>query len=1103
MWGVVWRGVLVCVVGVVLWLGVGVGVGVVWAGGLVPWWGVSVGSRPSDLVRGEIGQIIVTAENRGDASTGGEVRLVGVLPAGLTAVGIKGRAGEVTGVRGPVVCVLKTLSCSFAGVLHPYEEIEMVISVVVEAGASSGEVASASVSGGGAVGVVSGSHAILVGGEERFGFEEFSLVPENVGGSVDTQAGSHPFQLSTVVTFNQTAETFNKASGKNEVRDVALPRDVISELPAGLVGNPTPFAQCTDAQFANVPVTPGGQTINECPAEAAVGVATVTYDEPNASGFNTVTAPIFNMKALAGEPARFGFKALGIVSAFLNASVRTGGDYGVDVSSSNILQLSWVLSVKLTFWGVPGDPRHDSQRGWECLEDFGTCSPPAGSPPPLLSLPTSCEGAFASTIRGDSWASSATPAQQAQPVTFTLPEAIDGCDRLPFDPSVRVTPDTPAASSPMGLNVDVHVPQSSILDAEGLAQSAVRDITVALPEGVSVNPAGGDGLQACSEPQVGYLAGESSPGRELFTPGLPEPFCPDASKIATVKIKLPILPNPVEGALYLATQNENPFGSLIALYLVAQDPVSGVLVKLAGETQLTATGQLIGSFKNSPQAPFEDAEIHFFGGERAPLASPAHCGTYTTNATFTPWSGNQPVPAESHFEVTSGPNASACPGASLPFTPTLTAGSTNIQAGALTPFTSTITREDGNQALGAVQLHMPPGLSGLLTSVKLCPENQANEGSCPPQSLIGETTVSAGVGSDPVTVTGGRVYITEKYEGAPFGLSIVNPVKAGPFDLENTPQSHPPCDCIIVRAKIEINPATAELTVTTNPAGQPYSIPSIIQGIPVQIKHVNVTINRPGFTFNPTNCRPLHITATITSQENTLQAQTVPFQAANCATLAFAPKLHFTTNGQTSKQGGASLTTKLTYPNTPFGTQTNIAQIKVSLPKALPSRLTTLQKACLAKTFETNPSACPAGSIVGHATAITPLLPVPLQGPAYFVSHGGEAFPSLTMVLQGYGITIDLVGTTFINKHGITSSTFKTIPDQPVTSFELTLPQGPNSALAANTNLCNPKLKLTIPTTYTAQNNTQKTQNTPITTLNCPKHKHTTKHTKTHKTKKK
>jgi uncharacterized repeat protein (TIGR01451 family) len=1094
-----------------------VGVPVASAEVLAPWWGITSGARPTQLQPGPCGgkeqpacgQIIVTAQNLGNAPTSGKVTISDQLPAGLKVEGIKAVAGAPGGLEPggvePVSCSAKTLTCTFEQfvrenakkekevvpeALPPFEQIEMLIAVRVEEEASTGELNTATVSGGGAVSPKTASSPIQVGGADRFGIEDWTLIPEEAGGSLDTQAGSHPFQLTSVVTLNSQTPDF-----EGYPRTVALPKDIVAELPPGLIGNPTPFAQCTDAQFVK-DVKLEDQPTNECPDASAIGVVTITFNEPNALHFGTVTAPIFNIVPRAGEPARFGFKAAGIVAAFLDTSVRTGGDYGVNVGSLNIAQIAWVLSAKLTFWGTPGAPEHDHQRGWSCLHSLGACpATSAGSPPPFLIMPSSCAAPFQTTLRADSWAASGKPAEVAEPLTYTLPEAVDGCNHLPFSPSIRVTPDGTAASSPTGLNTDVHVPQDSILKAESLAESAVKGITVALPEGVAINPSGGDGLEACSEGLVGFtgFSGETAG----FTPALPEPlqpgvnFCADASKVGTVEIASPLLPpgQHLRGSVYLATQNANPFGSLLALYIVAKDPISGVLVKLAGETHLTQTGQIITTFKNAPQLAFEDAELHFFGGERAPLATPAHCGAYTTNATFTPWSGNPPVSSTSTFDITSGPAGSPCPGPSLPFSPSLTAGTTNIQAGAFSNLTTTMNREDGNQNLGTVQLHMPPGLSGLLSGVALCPEAQANEGTCGPGSLIGETTVSAGVGSDPVSVTGGRVYITEKYAGAPFGLSVVNPVKAGPLDLErdtSNPNQNPPCDCVVVRAKIEVDPTTAALTVTTDPSG-PHAIPHIIDGIPVQIKKVNVLVNRPGFTFNPTSCNPMQLTGTISSDEGASWPVSVPFQVTNCATLKFTPKFTVSTSGKTSKANGASLVTKVAEPPGAFGTQANITRVKVELPKQLPSRLTTLQKACTNAQFEANPAGCPAASVIGHAKVITPLLPVPLQGPAIFVSHGGEAFPSLIMVLQGYGVTIDLVGTTFINKAGITSTTFKTVPDAPFNTFELTLPQGKFSALAANGNLCTSKL--VMPSEFVGQNGALIKQKTPISVTGCPKKK--------------
>jgi hypothetical protein len=1028
-----------------------------------------------EVVHGSFdGQIVLTAVNLGDGNVDPSAQPVTIadkLPAGMKAVKIEGAAGEVIGVsateiNNPLECSLASLSCTYTGVtplsvVPPYDQLRVHIAVVLT-GAVSGAVNEGSVQGGGAVGATVKQPVAVSDSPVPFGVSVYEMKPENDGGGVDTQAGSHPFQLTTTLMLNQVPDVKSRPS------PVALAKDLHFKLPAGLIGNPSPFAQCKLVTFLTerYGILGGGSS---CPTPTVVGVAKVIVNIPGepivAAG--AITVPLFNIEPSVGEPARFGF-LIEDTPVLLDTSVRTGGDYGVTVNVSNIAQTVEFLGSEVTFWGVPGDSRHNESRNSDCLyeargiatiEGHAQICPPFedNHPPPLLALPTSCTGALQTTIEADSWKQAGN--FLAFPNTDQTP-ALDGCNRLPFNPSISVAPDGQAGSTPTGLTVGVHVPQDVSLNPEGLSEADVKDTTVALPAGVALNPSAADGLQACSEGQIAL---------SVNAPAL----CPEAAKVATLEIKSPLLPNALVGEAYLAAQNANPFGSLVALYFVAQDPVSGVLVKLAGEVKPDpVTGQLVSTFKNTPQLPFEDLKLHFFGGDRAPLSTPGLCGAYTTTASIAPWSGNEPVGSSSTFNVISGPNGSPC-SAPLPFNPSLTAGTTSIQAGGFSPFTMTMSRPDGSQNLQAIKLKMPPGLLGTLATVKLCKEEQANAGTCGPESLIGHTVVSVGVGGDPYSVRGGEVFITEGYGGAPYGLSIVNPAKAGPYDLGK----------VIVRAKIEVDPTSAVLTVTTDTSG-PFKIPTILDGIPLQIQHVNVTIDRPGFTFNPTNCSPLAITGSLESDQGVSKALSVPFQITNCAVLAFKPKLTAKTNGKTSRSRGASLSVKLTYPAGPY--DANIAKVKVDLPKQLPSRLTTLQQACPAKTFEVNPAACPAASIVGQAKASTPVLPVPLSGPAYFVSHGGEEFPELIIVLQGYGTTVHLVGSTFISKAGITSSTFKQVPDVPVGTFELTLPQGKYSALAANGNLCTTK-KLAMPTSFIGQNGAVIKTSTPIVPTGCSK----------------
>jgi DNA-binding beta-propeller fold protein YncE len=951
------------------------------------------------------------------------------------------------------------------------------------------------------------SSGLLASEGVGFGIKSFEVSFLNEDGAPDTQAGSHPYEMLVDFSLNSHFQRIESNANSPFIQEPeGTIRDLKTELPPGLVGDPnaTP-KKCTLIQLRS-----GGE--GECPSQSAVGLLQLSWTKLITYGTGWEDT-LYNMVPPYGVALQLGTNFVNPL-LFINNGLLAGGDYPIQATITAAPPAAPVLTSRATISGIVGE---------------------GGNRKAFLTLPTGCHGPLRSTIAMDSWQNPGHWVEKSEVTRNAAgtPVSLTGCSKLLFPPTISVVPDSTDASTSSGLTVDVHVPQkTAAFNPQGLAESSLRDTKVTLPEGVAINPSGGDGLEACtSEPgalgtgalgspgdQIGYkgqeeLNAEAEQGVKwnTFTPELASPlapgtnFCPNGSKIGTVKIKTPLLEHELEGAVYLAAQDNNPFGSLIGMYLVAEDPYSGSLIKLAGEVKLTESGQIVTTFENTPDLPFESLELHFFGGERAPLSTPAHCGTYTTKAIFTPWDGNGPVTAESSFNIEHGPGGGPCPGAILPFNPTVNAGATNIQAGAFSPLTVTANRKDGEQNLKSIEAKLPPGLSGVLSGVELCPEPRANEGLCGENSKVGEATISVGVGNQPFTVTGGKFYLTGPYNGhggctvgeagcAPFGLTFEVPAKAGPFDLANTKNNHPPCDCVVVRGKIELNPLTSAITITSNPLGSPDSIPTSIEGIPLEIQHVNATTTRGNFQFNPTNCSKMSLTGTVRLNEGGTSTITTPFQVTNCAALKFEPKFSVSTSAKTSRTEGASLTAKLTYPNMPQGTDADIARVKVELPKQLPSRLTTLQKACTATQFEANPGGCPAASKIGDATVHTPLIPVPLQGPAIFVSHGDEAFPSLTLVLQGYGITIDLVGTTDI-KNGVTSTTFKTVPDQPFSSFELTLPEGPYSALTAPGNLCTAK-NLTMPTEFLAQNGAELHQTTKIVVTGCPKHKKAVKRTK-------
>jgi uncharacterized repeat protein (TIGR01451 family) len=899
-----------------------------------------------------------------------------------------------------------------------------------------------------------------------------------------TQAGGTPYELTTKVQLNSQAteesgvgSPLNIAAG-GDVRDVAV------DLPPGLIVDPQATRTCPVAVFAD--------EHQSCPATSQVGTAMLDL-------FGSIKQyPLYNLTPQEGHPAQFGIPHVGGNDYVISGSVRTGEDYGLSAISSGTPSAARLTAATISLWGVPADPSHDPQRGQYCEWYLGAPPPalpsaceggglPSGEQPvALVRLPTQCSGLpLVGVGAADSWedpgrlnpdGSRAHGDPTWSTATATLP-ALTGCGSLSFSSSLEVQPDNTLVGEPVGLGVSLGVPQTQ--DPALTAVPAVRDVRVSLPMGMVVSPSAAQGLTTCrDDPGANPLVEANELGPSSISPA----SCDASSQVGTVRVTTPDLALPLEGKVFLGSPLCGPCGPgdaqggrMVRLYLQLIGEGSDALtVKLVGYGSIDQqTGQLTTTFPDNPQLPFEKLKLELGGGPRAPLANPRVCGPAVTQGDFTPWSSPFTPDALPFSEFV----VSGCEGSR--FAPSFTAGTTSNQAGGFSPFTLAFGRSDADGFLSGVQTTMPPGLLGMLSNVSLCGEPQAAQGTCGDESLIGHTQVLTGPGAEPFLVTGGKVFITGPYKGAPYGLSIVVPAKAGPYTLTGTTGT----GTVVVRAAINVDPVTAQLVVTAD------ALPTVLDGIPLQLRVVNVTIDRPGFTFNPTNCNPLAITGTLSSSEGQSAQVSSSFQVTNCAALAFKPRFTVSTSARTSKANGASLDAKVSYPAGSQGAEANIARVKVDLPRQLPSRLTTLQKACTAAQFETDPGGCPAASIVGIARAMTPVLPAGLSGPVYFVSHGGEAFPSLIVVLQGDGVRVDLTGSTFISKAGITSSTFKTVPDVPVSSFELFLPEGKYSALAANGNLCAAQGKLKMPTEFVAQNGTVIHQSTVIAVTGCPKAK--------------
>ena len=1100
-----------------------------------PQWTVTAVSAPTNFKPGSVGEDLyrVAITNTGGADSNGEpVSITDELPEGLTlaATGASGRdvltfyKGEGSG-SAKFKCVY--LTCTYTGTVVPDDTLILKFPVDVSASPSpSCEVPAEAtscvtnvvrVSGGGALDASMSTPTTISDAPAGFG-----ISPGGATTALSTTQAGSATDITTSIAFNSVNSTGSLPADT---------KDLITEEPPGFAGDLVDTPTCTPAQFGE----------KKCPVDSQIGMTAVVLTGPVGNQV-TYAQPLYNLSPNPDEVAHFGFVVA--ENDFIQGNVRVRpGDYGLTVSfhdtQENLLELDFVT---LTVWGVPGDAIHNPWRfaqGGGGGGSFGHTSETA--PVPYFINPTSCEGEgthLKTLFRITSWQH--PNESESPPPTEMLFGPITGCDRLSLPATFSAVPSTVNSEAPTGLDVNLGV-QQTYNNAYGLATSALKKAVVTLPEGMTVNPSAGTGLGACTQAQYEEEELEISASRG----------CPNDSTLGSVTVETPALREKGTGSVFLAQPYANPFhsfahpfGSLIALYIVIRFPERGVIAKLAGEVAPNpVTGRLVTTFEGVPTlhgpyllglppVPFSSFQFKFIQGPTSPLVSPPACGSYQVGTALTPYSEPESVLSElaPAWSITQGfEEGSPCPSGGVPpFKPGISAGTLDEDAGSYSPLDLRITRNDGEQEITGFSSQLPPGLTANLTGVPFCSEadiqlarektghEEEADPACPAASEIGHTLVGAGVGSV-LAYAPGKVYMAGPFEGAPFSIAAITSADVGPFDLGT----------VVVHLPLYINPETAVVSI---PAGAADQIPHIIRGIVIHVRDIRVYIDKRDFTLNPTNCEHLTFAATVdgggADPTNPAEEDPVtvadPFQAADCASLKFAPKFAVSTSGKTSRLDGASLHVSLTYPAGSLGQDANIKEVRVDLPKQLPSRLPTLQKACTEAQFTTNPAGCPAASRIGSATAVTPILPVPLVGPAYFVSNGGAKWPELIVALQGDGVTIDLHGETLISKAGVTSSTFKTVPDQPVTSFELTLPEGPYSALTALGNLCTATQTVTVkkrvtvkvhgrrktitrrvkqdepatlamPTEFVAQNGAEIHQDTPITVTGCPKAAPTTK----------
>ena len=803
------------------------------------------------------------------------------------------------------------------------------------------------------------------------------------------------------------------------------------DLPVGLSVNPGAIERCPIATFE--------AGASNCPAASKVGESLVTASllgVPLPPTPPLTRVPVYNLVPKAGQPARFGLELAGN-EVFLEATLDWSGDYheGFTIAVPRVADLEplikgLILKNRLVFDGRAGDGTFLTTPS-TCL---GEATPgPSGSAYSTWLL----AGSWAEEAEpGYSFPRSAEPALESPIPAGTSPKE---CDTIPYQSTLEVDPGTGATDSPAGAGVAIDVPH--ILGAGAQDSSDTRTATVALPAGMGINPAAASGLEACTDAEFGK--GTEAPVA-----------CPPASRIGTVAIESPPLPEgSLEGPVFVGRQlsRDPASGEGYRIFVDAESARYGISVRLVGKVSADPrTGRLTTTFADNPQVPFSSFRLHFDGGARAVLTSPPTCGPHTAAATMTPWSGNPPAHPTSAFALTASPAGGACATtmAARPFAPGFAAVPGTTKVHSFTPFTVQISRGEGQQELKRVDVTLPPGATAKLAGVPYCSPAaiaaaEANSGaaeqaspSCPAASAVGDVEVLAGSGDSPLRIPG-KAYLAGPYRGAPLSLAVVTPALAGPFDLGT----------VVVRVALFVDPETAQIHAVSDP------VPDVFGGAKLDIRSIQVDVNRGEFTLNGTNCRQGATAGSIAGggADPTDPAAfsafpvSAPFRGSGCRGLRFKPQLHLRLWGATRRAQHPRFRAVLETRRQ----DANLARVSVGLPHALFLDQASLAKICTRVQFAAD--ACPRKSVYGHVEAVSPLLDEPLKGPVYLRSST-HALPDLVAHLKGQ-VDIDLVGRIDSFRGGI-RTTFDAIPDVPVTRFTMTLPGGKHGLLVASTNLC-------------------------------------------------
>ncbi|MGN6256700.1 MAG: hypothetical protein ACTHN3_02975 [Solirubrobacterales bacterium] len=823
---------------------------------------------------------------------------------------------------------------------------------------------------------------------------EYGLESVNATEST-TVAGAHP---DLTMGFRLKTDPNSPADSNGFHETYAALKDMVVALPPGLIGNPNALPQCGVAEFAAFISDETG-----CSLGTQVGVIHILQR----GLLKPLTEPVFNMVPPSnGTVARLGFYS-GTLPYFITFHVRTGSDYGItakieDPPSSNL------ISATTEIWGVPGDSSHDNLRltPSEAYPEFKTESPPrlVGVPiKPYISNPTSCGMPLAVEFSTDSYADPGVFSSMSAPFP-----AISGCDSLEFDPSFTALPTSQRAGSPTGLETTLKVPQNE--SVKGRATAQLREARVILPKGLAIAPGGADGLAACSAQQVRL-------GEDVVS------GCPAASQIGTAEFDVPALSRRVEGAVYQRTPEA---GHLFRIWLVTDE--LGVHVKIGGEIDPDPrSGQLTAIFSELPQVPVRELKLRFKSGSHGVLVNPSTCGTFETFYDFEPWSGNPPTSGTTPMQISED-----C--AQLTLSPDLVAGTLSPSAATFSPFLIRLTRNDREANVLAISTTLPAGVLAKLKGVPVCPDDKAAAGACESSSHIGSITAAVGAGPTPLWIPqpGKKptsVFLAGPYRDAPYSAVFAVPAQAGPFDLGT----------VVVRAGIYVDPSTTRVTVKSDP------LPQILEGVPISYRAIEARIDRPHFTLNPTNCDRKLTKARVSAVDGATSTVTSPFQAANCASLPFRPKLSLKLSGPTKRAAFPRLRAVITARRG----EANIRRVSVALPHSEFLEQAHIRTICTRVQFTAD--ACPSGSIYGHARLETRLLGAPLTGPVYLRSSS-HPLPDLVIALHG-AVDVDLAGRIDSVNGGI-RTTFENVPDAPFSKLVLSMKGGKKGLLVNSRDIC-------------------------------------------------